>query len=101
MAMTTTFHWEREWRVPNGLVITPEEVPFILCPEGDILGLRKALEEELLDEWLDVPIVDATWSPERMVERGCQERSWGVSSVQSQNAPTGAPKGKGLQKEAQ
>ena len=62
------FHWEREWRVPGGLTITPAQVPFILCPEGDIWGLREALEEKLLDEWLDVPIVDATWSPERMVE---------------------------------
>ena len=60
------FHWEREWRVPGGLSIAPESVPFIVCPEEDIDRLQHELYLSGDDDWAAVPMVDAAWDGERI-----------------------------------
>ena len=62
------FHWEREWRVPRGLAISPQKARFIVCAEQDIEWLRDQLIDPQERDWLAVPIIDAMWSPERIVD---------------------------------
>ena len=62
------FHWEREWRVPGGLPITPDNVAFIVCSERDIPWLKDSVRYYQLEAWLKVPMIDASWGPERLIQ---------------------------------
>jgi hypothetical protein len=58
------FEWEREWRVPGGLAFGLRDVAFLLLPEGDH---QKAGKTQHIKE-LRCPLIDPTWSLERIHE---------------------------------
>lgn len=54
------FEWEREWRVPGTLTITPSDIAFLFVPASNHTALRDAIPE------LTCPLVDATWTDEHL-----------------------------------
>jgi hypothetical protein len=64
---TRKFEHEREWRHVGNFKFTLDEVAFVVMPEdAHEKGRRKLLD--LFDGPYECPLVDATWSRERVVK---------------------------------
>lgn len=63
------FEWEREWRVPGGLEISPREVAFLFIPEEEHSAARaffKDAENDGNGPSYDCPFVDPRWGSEEI-----------------------------------
>lgn len=65
------FDWEREWRVPGAIPVTPENVSFLFLPHSlheDFRGYLRRKHSEGSMPLFDCPLIDPKWPKERIRE---------------------------------
>ena len=63
------FEWEREWRVPNGLAFTPDDVAFLFMPDLNHDRARaffEGVQRENSGPAYLCPYIDPTWAIEQL-----------------------------------
>lgn len=66
------YRWEREWRVPGGLVFTPDEVAFLFIPDDLHDQARQFFanaEAERLGPAYNCPYIDTGWDRDQIARK--------------------------------
>ena len=68
LGVNKDFSWEREWRCRRNFVFHPKDTAAVFAPEDEHGDLKREIRD-LATAWKarDVPILDPTWSLERMM----------------------------------
>lgn len=65
-----SFEWEREWRVPGDLEVTPAIIRFLTGPEEEHAAMRAYFEEQhqagILPNLAHVKLLDLEWDRDRL-----------------------------------